>query len=713
MGDDNSKLDDGLLTRTYELGLKWMQCGEYVKALNLFSKAMKVSRSYPMEMIEKIRVEAGMPKRCAYDSSKSYHPLYVRLLDSRVSCLMKVGDYGRAVKESQYFCKIEPTSTRAMLRLGKSYELAGRADKAWSTYVGGRELVKTLKARGVLVSLMHEKLFNDRYEELLKRDTAQLDNGDLASEENPVPTKKRVLLEQKMVKDDELDELDGSSIDTHKISASKRVKRMSKDPVKSFPTELVISVMSHLSPSDITSCMLVSKFWYQKLSATPLIIGRLKLLKTNYSKLNSLLRFMKTKQCVNAVIQSLNFSVMSNSEEAKCCELLLNGLDRKVEKMVLQFNTFNVFKILRLLSDRKILSNGLQEFSVFGQYDSGSLPGEDLRFLESVDNLRKLEVIVGSFATPNRSISANRPRQLALRDSSSLYHSLQSIKFIFKDNGRTSPALFKCIFVASELQFINVTKLVVTNCDFRNDHTHQWIKKFPNLTDLWLEKNSGLSLMEILHSLKEPNVFKCLKHFTIRESSTEFNRNFNGQLWPEEQIEAILSNLKTVHTLDFMNSAIAKSVLYRLLNEIPAIRKLNIGNLFELSDELYPRTDVESTAFLFLRQMAHLRDFSIPNMTAHHFRSFRQLSLVLPEIHSLEKLDLSFNPSMQGYQLYDLIREFADNGLTLHTLNIDGCPQISSGTVKDIQSNGFVENMECAFNKQQWEKFGANSFWYR
>lgn len=720
MGEEIDALDDGLLTRTYELGLKWMQCREYSKALGLFSKAMKVSRSYPMEMVENIRIRAGMPKRCAYDESKAYHPLYVKLLDSRISCLMKVGDYARAVKESQYFCKIEPSSTRALLRLGKSYELADKGDRARQVYKSGRKLVKELKERGVLVSPVHEKLFSDRYEELLKRNAMQLVNSNDAESgarnSEQIPSKKRVLIEQKLVNNEDIEENDlvsDTDQDHDGSTMNKKMKRATIDPIQTFPTELVISIMRRLDTKDITSCMLVSKFWYRKLSTTPMIIDYLSVPKTNYSKINSLLRFVKTKRCVSSVIQYLNFSVMATNEEAKCSQLLFNGLDQEVKKLVLQFTNLNILKVLQLISDKEKLIANLQEFSVFGHYDPNHWADEDVVFLERIDNLKKIEVLIGTAMVPGRNSSIHRRRQLQFPNNDNISRSLQSIKLIFKDNGWTGPTPFACIFSSDTLRFANVSKLIVTNRDIRFNQTADWIKKFPNLTDLWLERNTGLSLMGFLQSLQEPNVLKRLKYFTFRESSTESNRSFNGQMWTDEQIEPILANLGAVQTLDIMNSAIARSVLYRLLNELPSIRKLNIGNVFEMSDELYPRTDIESTAFLFLRHMTHLRDLSVPNMSSHQVRAFRQLALVISEIGSLSRLDLSFNPSMQGYQLYDIIRELFDNGITLKTLVIDGCSHISATTVKDIERNGYVENIECAFNKQQWEKFGVNSFWYR
>lgn len=531
-----------------------------------------------------------------------------------------------------------------------------------------------------------------------------------------IPSKKRVLIEQKLVNNEDIEENDlvsDTDQDHDGSTMNKKMKRATIDPIQTFPTELVISIMRRLDTKDITSCMLVSKFWYRKLSTTPMIIDYLSVPKTNYSKINSLLRFVKTKRCVSSVIQYLNFSVMATNEEAKCSQLLFNGLDQEVKKLVLQFTNLNILKVLQLISDKEKLIANLQEFSVFGHYDPNHWADEDVVFLERIDNLKKIEVLIGTAMVPGRNSSIHRRRQLQFPNNDNISRSLQSIKLIFKDNGWTGPTPFACIFSSDTLRFANVSKLIVTNRDFRFNQTADWIKKFPNLTDLWLERNTGLSLMGFLQSLQEPNVLKRLKYFTFRESSTESNRSFNGQMWTDEQIEPILANLGAVQTLDIMNSAIARSVLYRLLNELPSIRKLNIGNVFEMSDELYPRTDIESTAFLFLRHMTHLRDLSVPNMSSHQVRAFRQLALVISEIGSLSRLDLSFNPSMQGYQLYDIIRELFDNGITLKTLVIDGCSHISATTVKDIERNGYVENIECAFNKQQWEKFGVNSFWYR
>lgn len=690
---------DGLLLRTYDLGVKCMQCKDYKKALSLFSKAMKLSRSYSMDLIERLRVEAGLPRRSAHDESKAYHPLYNKLLDSRISCLMKVGDYKRAVRESEYFCKIEPCSTRAMLRLGKSYELANNWDKARATYKKGQELVDRLRSQGTAVSPLHEKLFNDRYLILLR--SKSMENADPS-----VRQEKRVLIEQKTVGlDVELDE---------DFSVSKKVKTITKDPIDTLPVELVISIMTHLDTKDITTCMRVSKLWYNKLSNTPMIIDAISLNKTSCSKVNSMVKFIKSKNCVSSTIASLNYSVMVSSEELKCSQLLFHNLAKYVEKMVLQFSHTDIAKILRLLVGKRVLTEQLKEFSIFGSYDPLSLRDNDGEFLQNVPALQKLEVLVGANTAKGGTTSMNgiQQRQLSY-DITPLSHSLQSIKLLYKDNRFTEPPPFACILRPAIHTFPKVQKLVIANLNFGSIQSRDWVKNFPNVTELWLERNTGASLMDFIGLLKNGKVFKQLTHLTYRESPSESTRSYNVELYSDHEMDTVIENLHKLRTLDLMNSSIGRSVLYRLLNELPHIKTLNIGNLTEISDELYPRTDTETTVFLFLRHMQNLKVLSVPNMSFHHTRCFRQLALVLPEIESLNRLDLSFNPSMQGYQLYDIARELNNSQVKLQCLIVDGCQQISPNTVKDIEQRGYVESVQCSFNKPQWEKFGVNSFWYR
>lgn len=682
---------DDLLTRTYELGLKWMKCEDYKRALELFAKAIKVCRTYSIETLESLRETAGLTKRCAHDQTKAYHPLYAKLLDSRISCLIKIGNIDKALKEAQYFCKIEPMNTRALLRLAKTYELKNNYDKARIIYKRAKVVVAELKAKGARVVPSHENIIEERL-------------TDLANEEATVSSKEIILPTTKRVKRPE------NSISTERADIEiKKSKKPIGDPIVSLPVELLANVMSYLSTKEILACTRVCRAWYQKISCTPSIIDEIPLNKTNHSKIRYFLEFVDNKQCINRRIKTVNLSILQTSEEEKCVRLFFSDCKAFIQKMVIKLANYDLLDLFKLIAQHRNISANICELSVFGTYIPHLYQHKDMQLLAKCRSLKKLEIILWNNQNQTHNIiSSFTP------NGSSFEHitALDSIKLIFKDTVWNGEQPFGFLFFFNSTSFVNIKKIVLTNGNFTSLNSVLWLQNFPQLTNLWLERNRSFSLSSFLAALMEAKIFHKLRHLTIRECLSDSNRNLVPDIPGDEQMKNILANLENLQTFDIMNCSIGRTLLYNIVSGLPEIRRLNIGNVFEIPDNRYPRNETDTDIFLFLKNLSHLNELQLPHMTLHHDRIFRRIALVLPEIKTLEKLDLSFNPSMQGFQLYEIIREFSER-TALDTLTVDGCPLISPATITDIRNKGWVRNIECNFSKSQWERFGCNSFWYR
>lgn len=679
---------DDVVEKTYNVGQKWMKCENYSKASELFAKAITVSRSYPLEELESLRLACGLSKRCSHDENKAYHPVYTRLLDSRIACLMKLRKFDKALKESKYFCKVDPMSTRALMRLGKSYELCDASDKALGVYLKAMQLFHDLKRNGCLINSSHEEIVKSKCSELSARS-----NSNKIQEHQRTKLKRTISMAS--IKDTE----------QPRTLSLKMLQRVIRDPVNLFPPEIISNIFSYLEPYDVRRCLAVNKMWYLKLINTPMLINKINLSKTTISKVKSLVIFNNSKSCIKKTLDVFTFSVMSPLDEEKCLRNICMELDLSARKIVIQISSLDLMKAMKYLTSSKTLLLSVEELSLLAPCFVNKISTIDDKLVSMCTQLKKLEMLI----IPKRSSSAE-PTTAPIESDSAIPKKLDTIKIIFQGcNGFESSSL-GFFFKLRSNPLLLVKKLVLVNSNFAILKNTKWLHNFPSLQYLWLERNKQLSLMEFIIGLKNEHIFKTLKFLTFRENPIERFRSADQNLPSEEELRTIMLNLMTLEHLDIMNSSISNVVLHQVLSDSTDIKTLNLGNITEQYDETHDRTIFETDYLDLIPNLQYLAELNLPNMKTTT-NTFRKLSLTLPTLKHLKYLDLSFNPSMQGFQLYDILNELTKEKVFLQFLCVDSCIQLSPMTIKDIESRGMVKNLACSFNRTQWEKFGQNSFW--
>ncbi|AET39113.1 DNA-binding SCF ubiquitin ligase subunit DIA2 Ecym_4031 [Eremothecium cymbalariae DBVPG len=688
-------MDSDLVDTTLELGIKCFQYQEYQKAIGLFGKALKLARSYSDDTLESMRENLGIRKRCLHDPNRTYHPRYLILLDNRAASWERINNLGKALIDADRMIKVDAYNLKGYIRKGKILQKMAQDKEALYVYREGLSKAKEAyqlhfeKPPSKFVEIVeHQK------NEVIKRLNLQkLTPTTGASKRTHI----EAIQPEKLKK--------SSHANLCSTMSKVRQKHVKVDFVSLLPLEVVFLIMSNLSTKNLVRCLCVSKLWYHRLIILPKLFMDFELSSCDYRKLLKCIKFMNDLRasCRAIYCGKINFGALKLTEEEKSFIYLLSNLKLGPQQLIMQSNNFTMEAILNLLPKNHRLIQPVKRLSIAAPVRRPD--GIDFsKFYERALSLVDLELLL-TFLPLER--EAFRPQSIP---STTSLLNVKSFKLLARQHNDLHSSISDQFLFNTP--FTKLTKLYVTGVVFNQSTStsSSWITTLPNLREIWMERNLGIRFQNVLKYMVLVAGPKRLQKLTFRESPSE-SSILDNDITQWLDINIIQDLFKDLIVLDVMNTKFDPKILLTILTCVKngKLKRLNIGNCPSLSFS-------RDLAIIdeILQNIVSVEELQLPNLMEFNQYSISVLRKNIKYINSLKKLDLSFNNGLKGYELIDLMREIKDKELiTLESLAIDGCPDVSPQAVGYVVKNNYCKKVTCIYEKKQWEIFGVNSFWYK
>lgn len=687
--------DVDLVGRALELGTTYFKSEDFFKANQLFTKAIELARSYSDEELENLRLRSGLPKRCVNGQGKPWHPKYVKLLDNRAASWEKLGKLDKALKDAKNMIRIEPHDLKCYIRCGKILQKLNKDKEAYSNYSQGLKMAKEgYQTYGISVPQKFINIIQTQKQSIKKRHGRE-------QIEKPETSLKRRYIEP--------------AVDPPvMVKTMKKVtKRMGLDFISMLPQELVALILSHLDAKQIISCTMVSKSWHNRIHSLPQLFRDIDLDSSTYRKVSKFQTFANTMyhNHLNLVLNSLKFSSLSLGDEAKSITTIIEGLNLSISKLIIQSRYYHMDSLISNLKKNLNLAKSVRDLSVVCNYRNSSVSREH-ELLGVMQNLKKLEIIF--LETDRSSYTQNFKSNDLVKVEKSTVENLESFKIICDLKKMTVFCPFRKALIIDS-QYYGLVKLYVCGTIFDSQMSQfSWLANFPNIEDLYLENNKNAFLYDFLRVLIYEPFLKNLHKLTFREHRIS-NSAVNLLEYPTiTENSTFINNFSNLQVLDLMSSSIGGHGLISILSSLPSnrIRKLNIGDCpfihFQRSS-LPGYLDLS----LLLPHIPHIEELFLHQSVALDDYAVQLIAKNIKHIKKLRRLDLSFNTSITGVSIYELVRNLKDREyIILDKLSLDGCISVSDATVNSIRQMGFVKELVCTYEKLTWKKFGVNTFCY-
>ncbi|AEY96449.1 FADR230Wp [Eremothecium gossypii FDAG1] len=685
-------MSEDIIDRSLELGIQCFQGEDYKGAAELFSKSLQLARSYTDRSLEGIREKVGLPKRCLHDPSRVYHPRYLVLLDNRAATWEKLNKLDRALADAAYMITVDAYNLKGYIRRGKVLQKLGRYEEALQVYENGlkqageAEKTHAIHAPQKFLDIVYRQ--RSTIKELLQSRARS----------------SRSLTQQTVAKEPKLKR--PATIDSLMPGKKRSSSKAKIDYIATLPVEIIERIMANMDTRSIIRCYSVCKLWKYRLERLPHLYQEFRL-SCCYKNMLGYVNFVGALASRTAEYSCRSIQCVSGNvqEEEKSIILLLSRLMIGTRQLALMAKKCKAERIIQHICENKKLRNGVQRLSITAPVHFGHKLNLHELYTRTT-SMTHLELVL-NFHTPSEHVGGHL---FPWQDHAVAETNLESFTLMARNYSVHHVNVIEQ-FEYSSVLFKRLKKLCITGIDFRlgDRNNLKWISDMPNLQELWLERNTGIEFHELITQIVQVGAPKTLRHLTFREPpNRHFDRMDQSQLGLGE--EALREFFQSLESLDLMNTRFDPQLLLLLLQ--PAcenrIARLNIGNCPRLS---FAR-DLEILTLIFQRLPA-LTDLLLPNVMEYTRQGMEVLRKNIKGM-KLKRLDLSFIPSLKGYELLDLLKELKGiNPLGLETLTINGCTAVAPQTVDYITRNGYAQKVMCAYERTQWEHLGINSFWYR
>ncbi|CAB4256260.1 similar to Saccharomyces cerevisiae YOR080W DIA2 Origin-binding F-box protein [Maudiozyma barnettii] len=713
--------------RALELGTKYFKIQDYKNARNVFSKTVKLIQSCNDEDTVKFRESLGLTSHTFTSSNGKpkkivVHPRYIKLLDNLSATWEKMNELSKALKVADKMIEKESYNLKGYIRRGILLQKLGKEDDAYKNY----------KMALKMANYGHDSLKMDYSPKFLEF----VQNKKRSIKENMMKLKReKSNLERKRVIIDPIEE--HKQIKKSKvIQVSEVEENVGIDFINDLPMELLPYILSGFKTSELFRLMTVSKAWCKRIRFWSVLFNVFNLRRVTYKEFSQFIifiqkisssRYSSIKDLTNPDIQydnkhfikSITLSSRLPSEEKKMLNMFFMNLQNySTDKLIVSTVQASIYELSKYVIPDDTFCRGVKDLSIITMLRADK-PG-DVEFLSNFQSLNNLELIFNGSLVPvtssfNSNSNLTNSRILSLNPAWS--SNLRSLRIICDQNRVKSFPMVSFLLANSPLNWSSLNKLCISGVTF--DDTvidFRWLLQFQNVEDLWLENNRNGRFASFLKLLKENHVFKNLRSLTFREDIN----NGRCDVDVTDSSSMYKKNFQNINILDLMNTCISGSGLYNLTSFIDTdiLQKLNIGFCsyigFSKQSHINDLNNI-STEMRFFERMKNLKELDIQQMGSLTDNSVSALIEQIWYLNNLTKLDLSFNQSIGGSSVFDLVRAIIKNNgnKPLHSLMLNGCPSVSHVTVNMMRSKKLVTNMECVYERESWERFGVNSFKYR
>lgn len=696
--------------KALELGSLYFRNENYMKAKELFIKALQVIKSYSRSDLLKIRESQGLP---IIDGTRLLHPKEIKLLDNLAACLDRLGELDKAIKVSDKMIKAEPFNLKCFIRRGRLLMKKGNVREAYENYKRGLENVEeAYKVYKITTPQRFIDLVRSQRDDIKERlMETQILTHKSSSSSNVSRNGKRNYIDpiqehhekEMSVKKSKLEEPDKLKV---------RMKRI--DIINKLPIELLPVVLGEFSTKELIALSLVSKSYYYKIFYFPLLFRDFSLRSLTIGQSTKFYQFLKKLQnsCKgkNTLhLKSISFSSKMASDESRILKGLIPQLQNySCEKLILTVPNSTTEHLTKFFTPNTALPSSIKELSLVLNLRADKR--YEAKCLSNFNNLEGLEIIFVSSVVNINHPSVLRPANDITLDSH-WSRKLKSIKLIC-DQKRVNDFPLKQTFLKSSFSGA-ITQLFITGITFdRETEGLTWLAHFPQVRELWLENNRGGTLRNFFELIKENCIFNSLTKLTFREDI----------IGPKVQIEtsqpsSYAYNLKNVMELDLMGSSITGLALLNMMEYIYSnkLKKLNIGDCPYVQLERLPNGVVDTTLSTshFFSKYNCLELLTLSQLGSLNDRSMGLLIEQASCFENLRVLDLSLSPSITGVSVYEFVRTLrVVRQRPLDYLNINGCHGISHITANMLKARGLVRNVDCTYEREIWRQFGINSYKY-
>ncbi|CEP60751.1 DNA-binding SCF ubiquitin ligase subunit DIA2 LALA0_S01e18118g [Lachancea lanzarotensis] len=676
--------------KALDLGIWYFKQEEFKDALSLFTKALKLAVSYDEKRLEEIRVFHGLSKKPLPGSGELVHPRLVKLLDNRAAAWEKLGDLQRALKDACRCVRFEPLNLKCYLRRGKILQKLGKDQDALHTYTEGLRKMREMEEKWQLSSSPKlEALVNYQISLINSRSKAQV----------ALPKrKKRVFIPPPA---------DGQKdLPNHK-NLKTNATQLYVDIVGRCPLEILRVILLQLEATQIARCMLVSKVWLARISNLPEVFSRFDISFCNHRAIISFQKFVNkiNHNQTGSKIESVKFSNSSSSCEPRSLSLLIENMQPRVKTLILHSQTADFEQLTSALSKNTTLATGLERLSLSCGYRMNPSAMLDRLFVRSVTNISHLDLIfstcMGTSRSSNISMAecGNEVQELQRLKSLKIICELKKMLHIFP---------LKSLLCSGPLD--RLEKLCICGVSFGAGTGFGWLPHFKNLKELWLENNKDAYLEDFLRVVVYVPLFSRLSKLTFREHRIS-SQAADVRQYPRLMENMILmKNISTLEHLDLMGSSISSHGLLSLLAAYPfnKLKRLNIGDCphihFQRGNDV-GYMDVKK----LLKLVPHIEELLLPQSVALDDRGLKVFAQNVKYVKKLRRLDLSFNTSLTGVSIYELLRAFKEEFIVLERLEIDGCLSVAESTANALKQSDLVKELSCSYEKSSWKTYGVNS----
>ncbi|SCU77535.1 LADA_0A00958g1_1 [Lachancea dasiensis] len=677
--------------KALELGAVYFKNEDFHSALNLFTKALKLALSYDQETLEKIRISHGLSERPVPGMGELVHARLVKLLDNRAATWEKLGNLAKALKDANRAVRYEPFNLKCYLRRGKVLQKLGKDQEALENYDSGLSKVHEMETQWYttpparLVGLLKGQ--KTLVKERMKPAVPLQDEKPRAKRVPILPPKESFLERTK----------------NHKRGSSIKL-----DIVGQCPLEMLKGILLNLDTNQLIHCMKVSKIWHARICMLPEVFRKFDLSPCSTRAISSFLEFINVIYRGNqrGLIEMIKYSSSSSSVDARTISSLIRKLKPRLRTLILNSKTIDFEQLTVCLAANRKLVASLEELSLCVDFRTNRAGQLDCLFLESFSNVRKLELIFPGCAGPSRGNFLSEPRPLNVQ-----YHNLKNLETFklicdLKLMGASFP--LKSLFSLGDLP--QLTKVYICGVSFDYATDFEWLKKMPNLRELWLENNRNIFLDDFLRALVYQPLFRNLTKLTLREHRVS-NQAVNLIQYPDLLENAtFIENIKSLVSLDLMCTSIGSRGLLKLLSLFATdqLKKLNIGDCPYIH---FQRG--EGNGFMNIKDLIllipHVEELLLHQSVALDDHTIKEFSRHVKNLKKLRKLDLSFNVALTGVSIYELLRAFKEEFMILQKVVVDGCPSIMERTATALKQGDLVREFSCMYDKDSWKVYGVNT----
>lgn len=701
-------MDESIIDKALDLGVTYFRNENYVKARDLFRKALELAMSYGDEELTQLRAKHGLRKYTIPEPDKDsriHHPKYVRLLDNMSATYEKLGDLKKALSYAKKMVEVDPYNLKCYIRLGKILQKQVRDKQAYETYKLG--LRRTKEAHESYSWEVSQKLI-----EIAKQQKIAIKRrlGDSIKENSPAVTESKHLI-------DPIEERNRLIKKARRQSPGlpHNNQEQRKDFVLDLPPELLILVLCDFTAKELFRITLACKSWRKRLLSFPQLFQRFILNSCTHRQLVKFCDFIERLSPMLTPryhsLELLRFSPKFARDELKSVEIIFSRMRKiEVQKLILSVPNCSTSHLAKIMASNVQLCKALTSLSMILAFRADK-PYE-VEMLSQCENLRRLEVLVNSSVVPVnqgfvRTSSFIEPKMLPTWAGNLETFSLTC------DQNKVKGFPFMTLVLHFPVN--HLSKLFISGVTFALETPQfDWLANFRFLKELWFENNRFAEFSAFIRLLRDYPLSDRLEKLTFREDS------IGTRVDLEEISEGFFykHNFQSLREIDLMGSSISGLGLTRMVSylEPNKLRKFNFGDCPHVKFQRVqvPNESMSLSPYDFLRSLPHLESLFMPQCAALTDDTMSLMTESVDYLNDLKSLDVSLNSSLTGASLYEFLKALRDvRSAPLEYLNIDGCASISHITVNMLRSQSLVKKLDCVYEREMWRRFGINSFKYQ